>query len=292
MRRSPLGPLLAVRAAIALAIITSAPLLLAQGECTAPKKSNVARMLGWFASPLTFSQLGALERLPAGAIRVGGDLTYVPTPSASLTHTDVCYSSKSEHTGLASVFPRPRLIMGLGRGWSAEAMYLPPVTVAQATPNMGSVAVAWVGENARALMGAHLTVRAHATFGSVKGPITCPRSAIQQTSATSVCWASKPSEDTYSPNVLGVEAGFAATRSRIAWYGGVGYALLMPRFRVGYTALNGTLDNTLVKVDLTRINAFAGLAYRVTRAVELSAQLYSVPDDATTGRAGFTWRLR
>ena len=66
----------------------------------------------------------------------------------------------------------------------------------------------------------------------------------------------------------------------------------MPRFQVGYTALNGTLDNTIVRVDLTRMNAFAGVGWHLSKVVELSAQLYSVPADATTGRAGLSWRLR
>ena len=292
MRRSLFPVCTVVRTAFAVGALGLPSALLAQGECTAPKSSNVARMLGWFASPLAFSQLGALSRLPSGAVVLGGDLTYVPTPSASITRTDVCYTSKSENTGLAPVLPRPRLTVGLGGGWSAEAMYLPPITVADATPSMGSVAVAWVGERSSMLRGAHLTVRAHATFGSVKGPITCPRSAIQQVSSTSVCWTSRPSEDTYRPNVKGVEVGLAASQQRLAWYGGVGYSSLMPRFQVGYTALNGTLDNTIVRVDLTRVNAFAGVGWQLSKVVELSAQLYSVPADATTGRAGLSWRLR
>jgi hypothetical protein len=249
-------------------------------------------MLAWFASPLAFSALGAPDRLPAGALKIGGDITWVPTPPASLTRTDFCYTAKSEHTGLSPVLPRPRLIVGLGAGFSAEAMYLPPVTVADATPNMGSIALAWVGPAIAQLRGARLMVRAHTTIGFVKGPITCPKSEIQQADPGGTCWADTPSEDTYRPNVSGMELGVASSGEPIAWYGGIGYSSLMPRFQVGYRALNGVLDATKVQVDLNRVTAFAGAEYAVTKSLAFSLQVYSVPQDATTGRGGILWRLR
>ncbi|HVT38322.1 MAG TPA: hypothetical protein VHE78_04735 [Gemmatimonadaceae bacterium] len=283
---------LAALSAVALAVLGPITLVGQSPPCTPPKNSNVAKLLAWFASPLAFSQPGPIERMPAGAVKIGGDLTYVPAPAAAITRTDFCYRAKSEHTGLSPVFPRPRLVLGLGAGFSAEAMYLPPVTVAEATPNMGSVALAWASPAIESMNGIQFTARAHATFGHVKGPITCPRGEIQQTDPLGSCWARKPSEDSYSPNVRGAEASAGSSRGRVRWYGGAGYSSLMPRFQVGYRAYNGTLDSTRVRVDLTRVTAFAGLAYAATRTLQLSAQLYSVPEDATTGRVGFLWRLR
>ena len=277
----------------ALFVVSVAPRLAhGQFECTAPPGSNVARMLAWFAGPLAFASQGPVQRLNAGSVILAGDLTWVPTPPSSITRTDVCYSQKSEHPGLSQVFPRPRVIIGLGAGLSFEAMYLPPVTVAEATPNLGSVALAWatpVGGEGRHL---DFTLRAHATFGQVQGPITCPKNAIQQTDPFGVCWSSTPSKDTYRPNVMGGEAGLASTSSALRWYGGLGFASLMPRFQVGFTSENGIVDNTKIRVDLTRLSAFGGLAYAMTQAVDLSAQVYSVPQDATTVRIGIAWRLR
>jgi hypothetical protein len=283
---------LAAVPAVVLAVLLPIALAGQSPPCTAPKNSNVAKLLAWFGSPLAFSQLGPVDRMPAGTVKIGGDVTYVPPPPAAITHTDVCYAAKSEHTGLSSVFPRPRLVVGLWQGFSVEGMYLPQVTVAEATPNMGSVALAWASPPIGSMNGIQFTVRAHATLGHVKGPITCPRSDIQQTDPAGICWATKPSEDTYSPNVSGVEGGAGASAGRVRWYGGVGYASLMPRFQVGYRAINGTLDSTRVRVDLARVTGVAGLAYAATHSLEFSAQLYSVPEDATTGRVGFLWRLR
>jgi hypothetical protein len=276
-----------------LAAVLSPIALLAQFECVAPKGSNVAKMLAWFDGPLAFAPQGPVQRLPRGAVVLAGDLTWVPTPGASITRTDVCYTPKSEHTGLSPVFPRPRIIVGLGGGVSFEAMYLPPVTVADATPNMGSVALAWATPVGGAATHLDVTLRAHATFGQVQGPITCPKSAIQQSSPTGVCWGANPSEDTYRPNVIGGEVGLASSAAGpLRWYGGVGFASLMPRFQVGFTFVNNVVDHTKVRVDLTRLSAFGGLAWAMTKSVDLTAQLYSVPEDATTGRLGIAWRLR
>lgn len=268
------------------------PLLLQAQACVAPKGSNVARMLAWFEGPLAFAPLGPVHRLSPGAVIVGGDITWVPAPPASISHTNgVCYADKSEHPGLSSAFPRPRVIVGLPGGLSVEAMYLPPVTVADATPNMGSVALAWVTPLGDAARGLALGIRAHATFGQVQGPITCPRSELQQTGLPG-CWGNRESKDTYRPNLVGGEVSVSSTAGDVRWYGGVGYSSLMPRFQVGFTYLNGTTDNSRVQVDLTRVSVLGGLSYGLTKTLDLTAQLYSVPDDATTGRLGIAWRLR
>src|ERR1700687_5547196 len=74
MRRRPLA---AVPAA-AFALLLPIGLAGQSPPCTPPKNSNVARLLGWFGSPLAFSQLGPIERMPAGTVKIGGDVTYVP----------------------------------------------------------------------------------------------------------------------------------------------------------------------------------------------------------------------
>lgn len=241
---------------------------------------------------MAFASLGVVTALPAGAVVIGGDLTWVPSPPASITRVDACRAPKSDHPGLSQVLPRPRLTVGLGNGFSLEAMYLPPITIANATPNMGSVAIAWatpVGDRALRL---DLSARALATFGHVQGPVTCPRSALQQSDPGGACWASTPSRDTYEPNAIGAEVAIAQKLGQIRWYGGAGLASIQPRLTVGFTYFNGTTDNTVVHVTLTRVSLFGGLSYALSQAVALSAQIYSIPQDATIGRAGLSWRLR
>jgi len=266
----------------------------AQFECKVAPSSPEAKMLAWYAGPLAFAALGPAARLPFGAVVLGGDLTYVPSPPSSARKSSgTCFPTpKSEHTGLAPVFPRPRIIVGLGGGLTLEGMYLPPVTVADATPNMGSVALGWVGPLGSAAGGLLLSLRAHATFGQVQGPIVCPKDAIQQANLAQPCWGSTPSKDTYRPNIIGGEVAVATSTGRLNAYGGLGYASLTPRFQVDFTFQDGKKDRTKVRIDVTRVSIFGGLGYALTKSVELTAQLYSVPEDATTARAGLSWRLR
>ena len=280
-----------VRLSIAALLFLAGPQI-ASAQCRPPANSNEAKLLAFYAVPLAFSLEGAGPRLPAGAVILTGELTYVPTAPASISRTNLCYPPKSERSGLANVLPRPRVTVGLGSGFSVELSYLPPVTVIDATPSLGGVAVAWAAP-AKYIGGVlDLALRAHATIGYVDGPITCPQSSLQQTSPTQPCYSNTASKDRYAPNVMGGEVIVGSHTSSIGWYAGAGYSSLSPHFQVGYKSLGGFVDNTKVDVTLSRVSAFAGALYTMTRGLDLTAQLYSVPQDATTGRLGINWRVK
>lgn len=267
---------------------------LARAECRPPKDSSEAKLLAFFAAPIAFSPAGNAERLAPGAIRLSFDLTYVPTPSADIQRASFC-QRKSENTELSPIFPRPRLALGLPGGFFVEGSYLPPVTVLDATPNLGSVAVGWSRALGAATDGAGpwVTLRGHATFGRVNGPITCSPDAIQSTNPSAVCYGDEPSDDSYRPNMVGAEGilGWTGT-GRLSGYVGGGYTSIRPRFDVNFRSLNGNLDDTRVILDDSRIAAFAGARLRVTPRAALTAELYSVPSDVTTIRMGGSFALR
>lgn len=259
------------------------------GECRPPKDSSEAKLLAFFATPIAFSPAGHAERLAPGAVRLSFDFTYVPKPSAEINRSSYC-QRKGESTNLSSVFPRPRLAIGLPGGLFVEGSYLPPVTVMDATPNLGSVALGW---SKPLTSRSFVTLRAHATFGNVKGAITCAEDVLQQTTATKACYGDKPSKDTYKPNMIGGEGIYGISPNpRFSAYVGAGYSSLKPRFQVGFTSLNGALDDTKVLVDLSRVAAFAGGKYDVFPGAAITAELYSVPQDATTFRVGGSFTLR
>ena len=54
----------------------------------------------------------------------------------------------------------------------------------------------------------------------------------------------------------------------------------------------GTVDDTRVLLDDSRITAFAGGAFKISPRASLTAELYSVPKDVTTIRVGGSWMLR
>lgn len=267
-----------------------------QGVCRPPRNSNEAKLLAFFAAPISFSTGGIIEGLSPGQVRLGVEASYVPSPSRSIQQPDFCHSKKTENTNLSPVFPRPRVAIGLPGGFLLEGSYLPPIEVADAEPNLGSVALSkplsLTGSPDRGRVS--LLVRAHATFGRVRGSITCPKKYLQQQDLNLACYGDTESSDTYHPNMFGAEAALAREGAGGRWgaYGSAGANWLRPRFQVGFQYRDGLFDDTKIRVNLTRATLGAGAWYRVASAAALVGELYSVPADATTIRVGGAYTFR
>jgi hypothetical protein len=253
-------------------------------------ETNEAKLLAYYAAPLAFSPSGMLERIAPGSVRAGLELTYIPRPDDALRRTSKCFLPKDENSQLSSFVPRPRLAVGLPAGLFLEGTYLPPVTVADATPNMTSLALGIVRQLSDLLA---IVFRGHTTLGRVRGPITCPEEALQRTDPTRACYGDRKSNDTYRPNIVGGEAaalwngqgGFSA-------YLSAGLARLRPRFQVGFQPANTGFDSTRVETNLSRLSLALGGRYRLSRRLGATGELYSVPKDVTTLRLGASVTLR
>jgi hypothetical protein len=269
----------------------------AAAQCEVRSGSNEGKLLAFYTAPIVFSMAGAPEVLPPASLRIGGEAEYLPKPNREIEQTGACFTQKSEHTSLSPVFGRPRITVGGPFGFSLEAAYLPPVTIARATPNLFSFAVSHAHHYAVGpARGTTLMLRVHGTFGNVKGAITCPRSQLQQTSPTSPCYGTSPSKDTFHPDMFGGEiaAGFAPGDGPFSFYGGAGANRIDPHFQVGFTDLNGNVDNTQVQLDnpVTRAAFFGGVTAVFRRILDVGAQVYSVPQDATLFRLMGGIRIR
>jgi hypothetical protein len=280
----------AIVAPLVLFAAWSTPIL---AQCRPPNDSNEARLLAFYEAPIAFSMDAAPERLAAGAVRVSVEGAPVPTPDRALQRTHVCYQSTTQSTRLTPAFGRPRVTVGLPAGFAAEASYLPPVTIDGAQPNIGSVALSRAQSLPLSGGRATLLLRAHGTIGRVRGAITCPRSGLQLEDPQQPCYGSQPSRDSFDPNMFGTEGAISlrTANARIAVYAGGGVTWLRPRFRVGFTDATGFSDATRVEVNLVRGTIFGGLTARVTRALDVSGQLYAVPADVTTVRLSIGYRL-
>jgi hypothetical protein len=292
-RRSGHSSPIALALPLALAAVVLPSPADAQGyaTCHPPHESNEAKLLAFFAAPIAFSPGGMASSLPPGKVRVAFEATYVPSPSKAMQQPEACYGlRKTENTNLSPVFPRPRVTLGLPGGLLLEGSYLPPVTVADAEPNLGSVALSrpWrlSGDDERGTVS--LLLRAHATMGRVRGSITCPKKSLQTQDANIACYGTDPSSDTYKPNMFGGEAGLAKQAAGGRWgaYATTGVTWLRPRFQVGFQYLGSSFDDTKIVVDMTRFAAGAGAWYRVATKAAITGELYSVPTDATTFRLG------
>jgi hypothetical protein len=265
------------------------------GQCRVPKTSNEAKLLAFYSAPIAFSPASAPEPATPWTIRLGGEGGPVPTPDPAIQQSSICHTKKSENTGLSSFFGRPRVTLTLPSGFAVEASYLPPIQIHDATPNLGSAALSWMKRirmaptgNATALM-----LRLHGTTGHVRGPITCPKKALQQTDPLGSCFGTHQSEDTFKPTMAGIEGilSTAAWDGRLAFYAGAGENFLRPRFQVGFSDGLGNTDSTLVVVDLNRMTMFAGVTAEISNTIDLSAQAYGVREDGVTFRFGGGYRL-
>ena len=264
-------------------------------ECRVPKNSNEAKLLAFYSTPISFSPASAPEHAEPWTVRLGAEGGPIPSPDSTIQRSGACFTKKSENTGLSSFFGRPRLTLTLPAGFALEASYLPPIKIRDAEPNLGSAALSWVKRIRMASTGnsTDIMLRVHGTAGHVRGPITCPMKALQQTDVTRPCFGTKPSRDTFKPTMAGVEGilSTAAWDGRLAFYAGGGENFLYPRFQVGFTDGLGSVDSTLIVVDLNRLTMFAGVTAEVTSAFDLSAQVYGVREDGVTFRFGGGYRL-
>ena len=269
----------------------------AGAQCKVSSASNEGKLLAFYTAPIAFSMATAPTVTNAGFIRFGAEVEYLPRPDPALEQTGACFTQKSEDTSLSPVFGRPRITIGVPLGFTIELAYLPPVTIARAKPHLLSFAVAqttrwYVGP----VTGTTITLRGHGTFGNVKGSITCPEDALQQTAPASPCYGTEPSNDTFHPDMFGGEiaAGISPVSRPLTLYAGVGVNRIDPHFQVGFTDANGNVDRTEVQLDtpLTRATVFGGATAIVREIFDIGLQIYSVPADATLFRVNGGFRFR
>lgn len=252
----------------------------AQGDCFPGRESNEAKTMAIFAVPLAFSRGGAPDLL--SGFKAGLELAYLPRVSDAISTPTICRPGKGpENTDLLFAVPRPRFGMPLPFGLALQASWIPPVRVNGVKANLFGISVERAFGQLDGLVAA---IRAHATFGSVRAPITCNDDALDD--AASECFGGTRSDDRLRPNILGLDVavGGSLADGRLRPYGGAGYNRLQPRFQVNFTNQFGELDNRRVEVNLDRLVVFGGVTWEVAERLGLTGELYAAPSDAITGR--------
>jgi hypothetical protein len=263
---------------LAFAALVPAQRLLAQ-VCRPPASSNEAKTLAIFAVPLAFDRALAPEAHPQ--FQVGLEGAYLPKVDRATATPTICQPGKGpENTDLLFALPRPRVELPLPLGLALEASWIPPVRVDGVKANLFGVSLAKSVELG-SLTG---SLRAHGTFGSIYGPITCARSELVK--PESECFNGTVSDDQMSPNIIGADVALGQTimSGRLRPYIGGGYNRLEPRFRVNFTNQFGTVDRTRVEVNLDRVVVFGGATWQVNDNYTATGEVYSAPADATTVR--------
>lgn len=269
------------RAVVLLALAAGLPAAaVAQGECFPGPASNEAKTLAIFAVPLAFGR-GSAPDLFSG-FKAGLEVAYLPKVDDATATPTVCEPGKGpEHTDLLFALPRPRIGLPLPFGLALQASWVPPVRVRGVKANLFGISVEKAFGRLDGLVAA---IRVHATFGSVRGPITCDDEALQD--PASECFNGSRSDDRLRPNILGADlaVGGSLAGGRLRPYGGVGYNRLQPRFQVNFTNQFGQLDDRRVEVNLDRFVLFGGATWAATDRLGLSGEIYAAPADAVTAR--------
>ena len=263
-------------------VLLGATDLVAQGDCFPSKTSNEARTFAKFAVPLAFSPAGA-PRTGSSRVQIGLEFSYLSNIDTVLATPTICRPGKeAENTDLLFAAPRPRITVVLGGGFAVEGSWTPPIRVNQVRANLFGVALSY--DTKVGATGTSLTLRAHGAFGQINAPITCSDEALAN--SLSECYQGTRSDDRYQPNVIGAEviAHWSLGKGQVRPYLGGGYNRLMPRFQVNFRNAQGQVDNRRVEVDLNRLVMFGGFSWLTSTRWSLSAELYSAPSDAVTGR--------
>jgi hypothetical protein len=214
--------------------------------------------------------------------RAGVELAYLPNVDAATATPTICRPGKGpENTDLLFALPRPRIGLPLPFGLALQASWVPPVRVRGIKANLFGISVEKAFGHLDGLVAA---LRVHATFGSVRAPITCDDEARED--PASECFGGIRSDDRLRPNIMGIDlaVGGPVAEGRLRPYGGIGYNRLQPRFQVDYTNQVGELDDRRVEVDLDRFVLFGGATWQTADRLSLTGELYAVPADAITAR--------
>lgn len=266
--------------AAALVACTLARPVAAQYVCHPTTGSNEARTLAILSVPLAFSPSAAPSR--ATGLTLGFEAASVPNVDPATATPTTCRPGKGpENTDLLPAIARPRIGVPLPLGLALDASWIPPVRVAGVKANVVGLALTRSFGHADGLAAA---VRAHATFGSIRAPITCDRQQLGD--PTSECFQGTVSDDRYSPNIMGVDVsvGWAMAGGRLRPYLGSGYNRLQPRFQVNFRNQFGDLDTTRLVVNLNRAVVFGGAAWQLSEHLAVAGEIYASPADAATGR--------
>jgi len=254
--------------------------LAAQSVCRPSASSNEAKTLAIFSVPLAFGPATAPEILPG--LWVGLEGSYLPKVDPATATPTICRPGEGPlNTDLLFALPRPRIGLPLPLGLALQASWIPPVRVAGAKANLFGFSL---GKSFGRLDGLVAAIRAHGTFGSIRGPITCDDTALAD--PASECFQGTRSDDKYSPNIFGADfsLGWTMVGGKLRPYVGGGYNRLQPRFQVNLTDRFGTVDSTRIEVNLNRGVVFGGANWQLADRLGVAAEVYAAPADAVTAR--------
>lgn len=262
---------------------------LAQTKCVAPDGSNEATTMAIKSVPVAFSATRAPKRLAAGKVELGLEVMTVPDVDSLTNQPTVCGTGRGlENTNQLVLAAEPRVRVGIGSGFAAEAGWVPPIPVSGVTANLFGFSFGWTSMPFGALV---VEIRGNAAFGTVSGAFTCTEARVQD--PTSTCFGGSVSDDKFKPGVYGADVllGGNFAEGRLRPYLGGGYAYLSPSFEVNRTDRFGNLDNTIVVSTMSRATITGGVTFDISKKISLTGQYFTFVSDGSSVSVTFRAQL-
>ncbi|HWA40040.1 MAG TPA: hypothetical protein VG712_00415 [Gemmatimonadales bacterium] len=271
---------------------------LAAQDCTAghlPDDSHEAEIFRIRGASTAFGRAISPVTPRQGAVFAMFEVTTLAHIDQGTATPTYCRPGKpAENVNLMSVLPRPRVIFGLADGFTFEASWIPPVTVNDVKANLVSVALGRSVPTARGL----ISLRAHATLGEIRAPITCTEAQIAvdplSPGASECAGGAHPSNDHYKPNSFGADMtyGWPVAEGRLRPFLGAGVNFLRPRFQVDFTDQFDVKQDQKVEGDFTRYVAFAGATWIPASRLSFTGEIYADPGTTWVGRLGMAYGVK
>ena len=279
------------------ALLVAAPLA-AQGDCTLgnlPDDSHEAELFRIRGVPTAFGRAMAPSAMhPGGTILLMEVATLQTIDSATATPSYCNAGKPDENVNLMPVLPRPRVIFSTVDGITVEASWIPPIPVNGVKANLFGFAVARTVEAGPGV----LSMRAAATLGEIRAPITCTEEQIAvdpgDPNATECAGGAEPSSDHYKPNSFSLDLtyGWVLADGKFRPYLGGGANFLRPRFQVDFVDQFGARQDQKVETNMTRPAFFGGATWAPLSRIGVTGEYYADPGTAWTARFSLAYILK
>jgi hypothetical protein len=284
---------------IPLALLAGAtPQALKAQDCTLghlPASSNEAEIFRIRGVSTAFGRAGSPIALKEHSTMVFFEVTTLSSIDPGTATPTFCNPGKPpEHVNLLPVLPRPRVVFGLNDQFAFEVSWIPPVTVNDVKANVVGLALARTVPAANGL----LSLRASATFGTIRAPITCTKAQVaEDTTGINVpqcAGGAAPSNDHYKPNSFGFDLayGWPIAQGKLRPYVGAGVNFLRPRFQVDFTDRADNHLDQKIEGNYRRAVFFGGATWAPSARLGLTGELYADPGTAVEARVGVGYGLK
>ena len=264
-----------------LSLVLAAPLQ-AQPVLEVSQDLDFDRPESWamkyFASASLLTGLGAVPEPASGDVDLALEVGWLPSLSAEKRRVGF-NGAKVEDLNRTSLFPRPRLLVGLPARLSLEGSWVPPVDIDGVQPNLLGLALGRpLLERGRWRLGARL----HGQYGTLEGDITCPaaEAAAGPDPELNPFLCEAPSRDELTVRSVHLElvAGRRAGASGVEPYAALGAGRMELDFRIR-AEHSGFVDRTRQQTEGSTWYATAGVVYRGWRRSTVGLGAFYSPLD-------------